>query len=169
MAAALESLLQVLTTHLSTPHPHPLISLIASPDCPASEIQRLANVTTAGLLATSGSYAAGSTQTVRARCEERDTYTCHLSGRASYGECSRILPIGAEDDDDDDRAEDFWRFVALFTCEADTAGFRGSDALTNVWWLSKNVQHYFARGWVCILPDLPLPHASSGVLEVLTD
>lgn len=116
------------------------------------------------------------TQRVSNLCCVRDNNTCCLTKRRTGGECSHILPLSLRHE----KSVNFWKFIALFRGEAETAALRevlcmgpdsvhGADILLNVWWLSEDVHKYFANGWVAIIPQLTLdqlPYDQATIREV---
>lgn len=101
------------------------------------------------------------TQRVSKLCGVRDKNICLLTKRRTGGECSHILPFSLRDE----KAVNFWKFIALFRGEEETVALRGAlcmgpdsvrvtDNLLNVWWLSEDVHKYFDKGWVTIIPQL---------------
>lgn len=116
------------------------------------------------------------TQRVSNLCGVRDKNTCWLTKRRTGGECSHILPFSLRDE----KAVNFWKFIALFRGEAETRALqqaicmgpdsaRGTDILLNVWWLSEDVHKYFDKGWVAIIPQLTpdqLPYDPATICEV---
>lgn len=187
MALDLKSLLAVIHAYLAAPNPgtHPLFELIASPDISNDEIVTLAKTVESGLAAflarggggalkpkpdlgnpvatppsepTPATASSSRSRVVTSGCAERDQRTCRLTGQRTGGVVAHVIPFSVRDD----KAVNFWKFIAMFRGEADTAAMRSAtlgtgdstDTLRNVCWMWNSAHAAFDAGKLAVIPQL---------------
>lgn len=198
MALDLKSLLAVIHAYLAAPNPgtHPLFELIASPDTSNDQIVTLSKTVESGLAAFLARDGGGAhkpkpdpgnpvatppcepTSSSRSRvitsgCAERDQRTCRLTGQRTGGVVAHVIPFSVRDD----KAVNFWKLIAMFRGEADTAAIRSAtlgtgdstDTLRNVCWMWIAAHAAFDAGKLAVIPQLEptqIPYNPQGVSEV---
>lgn len=187
MALDLKSLLAVIHTYLAAPNPgtHPLFELIASTDISNDEIVTLAKTVESGLAAflarggggahkpkpdpgnpvatppsepTPATPSSSRSRVVTSGCAERDQRTCRFTGQRTGGVVAHVIPFSVRDD----KAVNFWKFIAMFRGEADTAAMRSAtlgtgdstDTLRNVCWMWNSAHAAFDAGKLAVIPQL---------------
>lgn len=198
MALDLKSLLAVIHTYLAAPNQgtHPLFELIASPDISNDEIVTLAKTVESGLAAflargggahkpkpdpgdtppsepTPATPSSSRSRVVTSGCAERDQMTCCFTGQRTGGVVAHVIPFSVRDE----KAVNFWKFIAMFRGEADTAAMRSAtlgagdstDTLRNVCWMWNAAHAAFDAGKLAVIPQLEptqIPYNPQLVSEV---
>lgn len=198
MALDLKSLLAVIHTYLAAPDQgtHPLFELIASPDISNDEIVTLAKTVESGLAAflargggahnpkpdpgdtppsepTPATPSSSRSRVVTSGCAERDQRTCRFTGQRTGGVVAHVIPFSVRDE----KAVNFWKFIAMFRGEADTAAMRSAtlgagdstDTLRNVCWMWNSAHAAFDAGKLAVIPELEptqIPYNPQLVSEV---
>lgn len=168
----LQAVLHTAQDFVSPGSVHHLLRTVASSWTTAAEILLLLNVVTLGMRAFvaqpgptpgtqhsdrgSASSNISRSDRVKSACAARDGGKCVVTGRFT-GQSCHIIPYSVRDD----KADNFWAFVAMFKGRVATEQLKrmtlgplpaGTDSIRNVVWLAPDVHDFFDNGQLAIVP-----------------